>query len=82
MYYKPYTRPFACRVLSHCHTYVLPSSPRNYNALYRTISRRSFSLDPGGVLAVCICTRCILAMLRRCLDRGRWQYIYAAACVL
>ena len=77
MYYKPYTRPFACRVLSHCHTYVLPSSPRNYNALYRTISRRSFSLHPGGfrgvsscVLAASICTRCIVAMLRCCVDVG------------
>ena len=71
IYYEPYTRPFARRVLSHFHTYVLPSSPHNYNALYRTISRCSFSLDPGGfrgvsscVLAVCICTRCIVAMLR------------------
>ena len=48
--------PFARRVLSHFHTYVPPSSPRNYNALYRTISRRSFSLHLGGfrgVLLVC-----------------------------
>lgn len=64
-------------MLSCLSRYVLPSSPRNYNALYRTISRRSLSLHPGGflrcvpcVLAVCICTRCIVAMLR---------YVYAAA---
>ena len=54
-----------------------PSNPRNYNALYRIISRRSFSLHPGGfrgvsscVLAVWICTRCIVAILRRCVDLG------------
>lgn len=87
-HYKPYTMPFARRVLSYFHTYVSPSSPRNYNALHRTISRRSFSLHPGGfrgvsscVLAVRICTRCIRAMLRRCVDRGCWQYIYSGGLV-
>ena len=59
------------------------SSPRNYNALYRTISRLSFSLDPGGV------SRCVpvhpggvhLYALHRGNVAAAWmaRYIYAAA---
>lgn len=70
MYCKPYTMPFARRVLSHFHTYVLPSSPRNYNALYRIISRRPFRCIRAA-FAVCSRARCIVAMLRRCVDVGR-----------
>lgn len=75
--------PFARRVLSCLSLRVLPSSPRNYNALYRTISRLSFSLDPGGV------SRCVpvhpggvhLYALHRGNVAAAWmaRYIYAAA---
>ena len=41
--------PFTRRVFPCLSPHVLPLSPCNYNALYRIISRLSFSLDPGGV---------------------------------
>lgn len=50
--------PFARRVLSCLSLRVLPSSPRNYNALYRTISRRPLRCIRAascGVLLVCPC---------------------------
>lgn len=75
--------PFALRVSSYLHSYVLPLSPCNYNALYRIISRFSFSLDPGGV------SRCVprrpggvhLYALHRGNVAAVWmaRYIYAAA---
>lgn len=75
--------PFALRVSSHLHSYVLPLSPCNYNALYCIISRLSFSLDPGGV------SRCVprrpggvhLYALHRGNVAAVWmaRYIYAAA---
>ena len=50
--------PFACCVLSCLSLRVLPSSPRNYNTLYRTISRRPLRCIRAascGVLLVCPC---------------------------
>lgn len=62
VFYKSYTMPFARRVFPCLSPHVLPLSPCNYNALYRTISRRSFSLHPGGF------SRCVPVRA------ASWQY--------